>query len=95
MWCGYDLQIYRGRFGIFWSPVVLNGTSLSSPSSLFKPEDSQRRVNASSSTKIPEEVQLYLARKYAEDLRALRELFGDYAEEWVHEAERILDRSTA
>ena len=68
---------------------------LSSPSSLFKSQDSQRRVNASKSTKIPDEVQLYLARKYAEDLKDLRELFGDYAEEWVDEAERILDRSTA
>jgi hypothetical protein len=69
--------------------------NLSSPSSLFKPQDSQRRVNASKSTQVPEEIQLYLARKYAQDLDGIRELFGGYAEEWVHEAERILDRSTA
>jgi hypothetical protein len=63
---------------------------LSSPESLFNPEESQRRVNASKGAKIPNQVQLYLARKYIEDLKALRELFGGYAEEWVSEAEAVL-----
>ncbi|WP_259074572.1 sulfotransferase [Salinibacter ruber] len=63
---------------------------ISSPESLFSPQDSQRRVNASKSTKIPKQVRLCLARKYTEDLKALQELFGSYAEEWVNEAEAVL-----
>ena len=69
---------------------VGNFLNLSSPSSLFKPQESQRRINASKSTKIPSEIQLYLARKYIEDLQNLRELFGGYAEQWIEDAESVL-----
>jgi len=63
---------------------------LSSPQSLYEPEDSQRRVNASNKTKIPSEIQLYLVRKYHQDLKDLRKLFGGYTEQWVEDAESVL-----
>lgn len=85
---GYYDQIQEDPEGLLME--IGDFLGLSSPESLFNPQSSERRVNATKSTKIPEEARLYLARKYIEDLKGLRELFGGYAEEWVSEAEAVL-----
>ena len=59
---------------------------LGNPDSLYEAEKSDRRVNASPKSEMPEEIRGYLTRKYLGDLRVMADTFGGHAERWLAKA---------
>ncbi len=64
--------------------------ALSDPEGLYKERRSDRRVNASPKSDMPDEIRSYVTRKYIGDLREMADIFGGYAKKWVGEAEKAL-----
>ena len=60
---------------------------LSNPNELYESGASDRRVNSSPKSDMPDEVRAYITQKYLGDLREMADTFGEYAERWVSSAE--------
>jgi hypothetical protein len=63
---------------------------LSDPVGLYESGMSDRRVNASLRSEMPDEVRTYISQKYLGDLRGMADTFGEYAEKWVARAENVI-----
>jgi len=59
---------------------------LRDPDGLYEAEKSDRRVNSSPKSEMPEEIRGYLTQKYLGDLREMADTFGGCAEKWVARA---------
>ena len=59
---------------------------LTDPDGLHEEEKSDRRVNSSPKSEMPEEIRGYLTQKYLGDLREMADTFGGCAEKWVARA---------